>query len=815
MSDIESLQTYAGQLAEAAAQAKDSAGKQHEYINGSATADVITESGPVPSLAKQAVQGQAKVTAALSEVASQMAGAMTYENIALGLAGTNNDGFFSVPSPELSEYLILYRNAAGAAIEVKRYPSSEVAVIARRGNYFLSGRATKIEQVGSSLDYRVSWGRLYIFAGAGKAPANVQAVNDLAIPNGKCAYVDLAEPLEGGEYVVHVSELPLITTANPPGTYIDDSKIILFTCLNNILGGQLQPQYQNLLDGSVSRAAMSTAIQNATARGSYAVVGNLRRFILNGSSCVLSFADLRVTRGVGVPSITIAGMDSISVPLGQALYVDLDMPLVGGKLNTQVTIGGYSTAAGGITAGSFIDDKKVYLFINELLGYSGVLASRMPVATRTGQVWLKQSANITFDTATRTLAWSAPLILPTIGGQGRITLEAGSYTFSALDNNVAYLDLDVASTTGVTPASAVKGGRYFDTSNPDRFLGLPNQAPMFYWNGASDYGPLLGFPSVSGGGTATSVLAQDDLVVKIGVETVSTFVKGAKSNSTKYLELTVAHEVRPFDPTGADAFGNADLWRLKFGYEADIAPGTTSFARTRSGIPVLTGGEIVGAWKERGAVDYIGGYHGDEVKTSFVMFLDGVEISTDTVRTLVGKKLEYVQYSKLYQCNTQNEVATHMTRVAIARDDAGAKITISQQVVWSKSLVLESSMMTMLPIKRRLSNTSGPVITDIAMRAPYAIKEDISTAGFTQVVTLGSLPDCRLWGPTGISASVEIIKHPGLQNCGFYIASPPEYNKPYYSVAGTGLSSMGGSSYTTTIGERWDVDSVIRITTTG
>ena len=125
MSDIESLQAYAGQLAEAAAQAKDSAGKQHEYINGSATEDVLTESGLVPTIAKQVVLGQAKVTASLAEVASQMAGAMIYANTALGLAGTNNGGYFSVPSPESSEYLILYQNNAGVPKEIDRYPNAK------------------------------------------------------------------------------------------------------------------------------------------------------------------------------------------------------------------------------------------------------------------------------------------------------------------------------------------------------------------------------------------------------------------------------------------------------------------------------------------------------------------------------------------------------------------------------------------------------------------------------------------------------------------------------------------------------------------
>ncbi|MGP5481306.1 hypothetical protein ACTXNO_27250, partial [Pseudomonas helleri] len=93
MSDIESLQAYAGQLAESAAQAKESAGKQHEYINGGPADDVLTESGLVPTIAKQVVLGQAKVTASLAEIATQMAGAMTYASTTLGLAGTNNGGY--------------------------------------------------------------------------------------------------------------------------------------------------------------------------------------------------------------------------------------------------------------------------------------------------------------------------------------------------------------------------------------------------------------------------------------------------------------------------------------------------------------------------------------------------------------------------------------------------------------------------------------------------------------------------------------------------------------------------------------------------
>ena len=946
MTDISALEAYAGELSEAAAMATAAADKQRQIVNGDALTDVLVESGPVPTLAKQAVQAQAKVTASLAEVASQLAGSMTYASTALGQAGTNLGGYYSVPSAVDVETSILYQNTAGGPLEIKRYPSAAVLNVARRGNYLLSGRATKVEKIPATSDFRVSWGRLYIFTGTGKAQANVQAVTDLTVPNGKCAYVDLAEAQVGGEFVVHVSDLPLTTVANPPGSYIDDNKIILFTCSNGIIGGELYPQYQNVPDAAVNRVAMApsllnmmdrqtwqvvgkatklqplvstpttyaisfpeltitggmtfaskkvapttdqsiangealyvdldgavngsgqlvpqvtsggytagmfasgnfvtdrkvyllingggiiggplaqqpigtgfidSVLLNRSLRPSYTVVGDLTAFATSGSTCTLSFNDLRIPRGVGITTLVVAGMTDVAITTGQALFVDLSSALVGGKLVAQVSTNGYTSNAGNLSNGAFVDDTKVYLFINDTLGHAGVLAARKPPSVNVylGDVWLKQApCNITFDPATRTLAWDNFLILPMLGGQGRIKLAAGSYTFDNATFNVAYLDLSAAVTTGDTPATAVKGGQYYDGADADRFRGQPHQLPMFYWNGAGDYGSLGGFPrAAEPGATVVSSLAQDDVVVRVETDNVRAYIKGAKAASTKYLEHNITHEAKPFDPTGADAFGNSDLWRLKFSYEADITPGTSSFTRSRGGSPLLNGGELVCAIKEDGAPDHIGGYHGDEVKTSFVMLLDGVEVPLGVPATLVGKKLEYVQYAKLYRCNTQEEVATHMIRAVLSYADGGTKIHLTQRVVWSKALVISSAMLTMLPIKRLLNDSSGQVITDTAMRAPYASKEDVSTTGFVQINTVGSLPDVKLWGPTGISASAEILKRPDIDNCGFYIANAINYNKPYFSVAGTKVSTMGGVTHLTSPGETWDVESVIRMTT--
>lgn len=869
-----------------------------------------------------------------------------YPTAAAGLAATLNGKYFSVPVSGSDDFLILYRNAAGVASEQGRYSSAaatqKVASTAKRGNYQVLGRLSKVDKVVASFDHLVSWNRLYVFRVAGNLPAYVQAVTDLYVPDGHCAYVDLNEAPVNSEYLVHVSAVTLGSIENPAGSYIEDGKLILFTCLNGILGGALDPQYHMAAAGTVLRSALADATRNATDRSgwhvvgkatkmqplvstpstysvsfpellvtggltavskrvapvtsvsvasgeaiyvdldsapnesgqlvpqvtaggftigmlssgtfvsdrkvylfinnangiggplaqqvitpdfvdttlnnrgnraSYQLIGDLSKFLLSGTNCVMSFGELRITRGIGNSTFVVAGMTDVTVPRGQAIYVDLSAELVGGMLVPQLTTGGYSTAGGGLAPGAFVNDNKLYLFINDALGFGGALANRRPMNAFLGEVWLKTSStNITFDPATRTLSWDNYLVLPTIGGQGRIRLAPGSFTFTNTTFNVAYLDLTVAVTTGDTPATAVKGGTYHDGTVAERYRGQAHQLPLFYWNGTGDFGSLGGFPRALEPVVLT--LAADDLVAKVGINTLSVFVKGAKSSSKKYLEQTIGYENKPFDPSGADAFGNSDLWRLKHGYECDLDVLTMAFTRARSGNALLNGGEIEGAWKEQGAVDYIGGYHGDEIKTHAALFLDGVQIPFNTVATYVGKKMELVQYSKLYKCNTQIEVATHSKRVTITHAQGGMQIDLSQQVVWSQVLVLEAAMMTMLPIKRLLTDTSGDVITHTAMRAPYASTEDVSVTGFPQVATLGKLPASRLWGPTGISASVEILKHPGHADCGFYVANASYYNKFYYSVAGSAVSTMGGVTHTTQPGEMWDVESVIRMTTT-
>ena len=51
---IQALEGYAALIEQAAQRSQNSSAKQHEYVHGGADVDVETESGPVPSMAKQA-----------------------------------------------------------------------------------------------------------------------------------------------------------------------------------------------------------------------------------------------------------------------------------------------------------------------------------------------------------------------------------------------------------------------------------------------------------------------------------------------------------------------------------------------------------------------------------------------------------------------------------------------------------------------------------------------------------------------------------------------------------------------------------------
>lgn len=72
--------------------------------------------------------GQQRPTFAkvLADLAPQLSGAQIFVDVASGLSGTNSGSYFSVLSADTTEYVVLYKNVSGSAVEQKRYPSNEL-----------------------------------------------------------------------------------------------------------------------------------------------------------------------------------------------------------------------------------------------------------------------------------------------------------------------------------------------------------------------------------------------------------------------------------------------------------------------------------------------------------------------------------------------------------------------------------------------------------------------------------------------------------------------------------------------------------------
>lgn len=99
------------------------------------------------ALAAQAAAEAAADAAAVSAgaAAASIASGNIYASTAAGLAATASGGYFSVPSADSAEYLILYKNNAGSAVEVKRYPSAAAVLTLQQFQSDLDGYAVSIQ----------------------------------------------------------------------------------------------------------------------------------------------------------------------------------------------------------------------------------------------------------------------------------------------------------------------------------------------------------------------------------------------------------------------------------------------------------------------------------------------------------------------------------------------------------------------------------------------------------------------------------------------------------------------------------------------
>jgi len=133
-----------------------------------------------------------------------------------------------------------------------------------------------------------------------------------------------------------------------------------------------------------TRAALQTIdqvkfnpVKKAADRVGFVVVGSLTKNEAGGSSSrVISGPEILITGGTAFASTRrLAPFVDLVVPSGEAAYVDLDGPLNGsGQLSIAVTSGGFTV---GMSSGTFVTDRRVYLFINGTgQRYGGALSAQ-------------------------------------------------------------------------------------------------------------------------------------------------------------------------------------------------------------------------------------------------------------------------------------------------------------------------------------------------------------------------------------------------------------------------------------------------------
>lgn len=86
-------------------------------------AESVAQAGAASAQADAATAVAAKTAAETARDAANVSGRV-YATTAAGIAATTSGQYFSVPSPVNAEYLILYLNNSGTAVEIKRYPST-------------------------------------------------------------------------------------------------------------------------------------------------------------------------------------------------------------------------------------------------------------------------------------------------------------------------------------------------------------------------------------------------------------------------------------------------------------------------------------------------------------------------------------------------------------------------------------------------------------------------------------------------------------------------------------------------------------------
>ncbi|MFX4955807.1 hypothetical protein ABTC33_18015, partial [Acinetobacter baumannii] len=387
--------------------------------------------------------------------------------------------------------------------------------------------------------------------------------------------------------------------------------------------------------------------------------------------------------------------------------------------------------------------------------------------------WQKvaNTTSVIFNKETKVLNISGYLLAPYNNASGRIRIQDISIQF--VNNfDIAYLDLTaLGSTLDINATNKDQFIKVLPYSNTSGYRAKTGQVALAkYFSVDNMLTPAAGFVAISHiGGTSGQTENSSDYFQFTKTETLlSAYLP---TTNGKKIKIGLKRQVVPFDGTSPDS--QSDLWRLYEAWRVDSDTLTQE-------LMVCNNGEWECAIQVVGSSDHVGGYHGDELQTSSIFYIDGVSYPQDVVKSGNAKSISFSQESIIYFQNTQTPMAKHKKMLMFTK----AGIVLKQIIEFLADANLATAWLTMVPIMRTVDEIQ---ITDKSSRSDdfFMQIDDNTNEGFPRRYTpIKDGTKVKVWGDSSkVSLEVELLKTAGWNtNQNVFVTNGGGYNKIYVSA---------------------------------
>ena len=166
----------------------------------------------------------------------------------------------------------------------------------------------------------------------------------------------------------------------------------------------------------------------------------------------------------------------------------------------------------------------------------------------------------------------------------------------------------------------------------------------------------------------------------------------------RFVQYRFVYVDRPQNPAltyegGANDAANSRLYRVREAYVGRLTEGCFS-----PDYRILQGGEIGFAMQERGAGDFVGGFHGDEVAQDIRLLGDGAAIRLDAPSFGAYTEVVFVHDSVICRCNTPSVPLCLHHACYTAR---GSELTLAHRIEFvADANTLVAAFMPMVTVER-------------------------------------------------------------------------------------------------------------------